>query len=807
MNSWTSISSHLLEHSQLPAALLDLLLKSFVILALAGGVCFGWRRAAPSTRHLVWFLAVAGLLFLPALSFLMPAWQRPIWSVGTRADSQNELTVTLQLAAERPQTPSLHHALAPASGVATRISSLSPGSKRQGISTHFSTGWAASVVAIWVSGTIAILLSVLVARWRLRALLRAARAPVNAEWLELLHTLCEELRIRRNVTLWQSANDVMPVTWGCWQPIILIPAEADEWSPERRRVVLLHELAHVKRWDCLTQMITRLACAVYWFNPLVWVAARRMCIERERACDDLVLNGGCKASDYATHLVEIAASFRRVPQVAAIAMARPSNLEGRISAIVDASRARRAPRALLVGLCYVIIMGFVAVLAAQKPETNSIAAASDDKPWFDARLRAFFTAKAAQARQLAEGRKVPADVWPYFEAGMKGDWQTATNLWVTMRSHAHQYEGSTSDESLDRVWGPILETDLAWEQFANWREKYVLAYGNDIIKSIPPGSIYFGGTDPGRGVITAMSESHAEGQPFFTITQNAFADKTYLDYLQAMYRGKINTPTFADSQKSFEEYTADAQGRLRHDQHFPNEPKQIKPGEDVRESDGKVQVRGQVAVMTINALLAKVVFDRNPSRECYVEESFPLEWMYPHLLPNGLIMKINRQPLLSLSEEVVQQDHGYWSQYLQPMLGDWLNYDTSVAEVAAFVKKVYLQHDLSGFTGDPQFIEDSWAQKAFSKLRSSIGGVYAWRVTNTPGDSDRMIKEAGFAFRQSYALCPTSPEALFRYINLLLSLKRVDDALLLAEATHQLIPDNPQVKDLVKNLKNYKPQK
>jgi hypothetical protein len=70
-----------------------------------------------------------------------------------------------------------------------------------------------------------------------------------------------------------------------------------------------------------------------------------------------------------------------------------------------------------------------------------------------------------------------------------------------------------------------------------------------------------------------------------------------------------------------------------------------------------------------------------------------------------------------------------------------------------------------------------------------------------------MVKEADFAFRQSYALCPTSPEALFRYINLLLSLKRVDDALLLAEATHQLIPDNPQVKDLVKNLKNYKPQK
>ncbi len=235
----------------------------------------------------------------------------------------------------------------------------------------------------------------------------------------------------------------MPLTWGWWRPVILLPAQADEWSPERRRVVLLHELAHVKRWDCLTQMMAWLACAVYWFNPLVWVAARRMCIERERACDDLVLDGGCKASDYAAHLVEIARTFRRVPQVAAIAMARSSRLEGRIAAIVDGSRARRAPRALLVGLCCVAVLAFVAAVAAQKPEANPPAPASDAKPWFDARLRAFFAAKAAQARQLAEPeqRPVAPEVWPYFEAGIRGDWQTATNLWVAMRQRAHQYEG------------------------------------------------------------------------------------------------------------------------------------------------------------------------------------------------------------------------------------------------------------------------------------------------------------------------------------------------------------------------------
>src|SRR5205085_7434506 len=99
--------------------------------------------------------------------------------------------------------------------------------------------------------------------------------------------------------------------------------------------------------DCLTQFIGEVACALYWFNPLPWLSARRMCVERELACDDLVLSGGCKASDYATHLIEIARSFRRMPRVAAIAMARSSALEGRISAIVDSSRPRRGPRALL----------------------------------------------------------------------------------------------------------------------------------------------------------------------------------------------------------------------------------------------------------------------------------------------------------------------------------------------------------------------------------------------------------------------------------------------------------------------------
>src|SRR5438034_2557482 len=118
---------------------------------------------------------------------------------------------------------------------------------------------------------------------------------------------------------------------------------------------------------------------------------------------------------------------------------------------------------------------------------------------------------------------------------------------------------------------------------------------------------------------------------------------------------EIHTPSNDDSQKCFQEYLGDAQRRLDHDRRAPNEPRQIKPGEDVRVVENRVQVSGQVAVMAINGLLTKIIFDKNPDHEFYVEESFPLEWMYPHLTPYGIIMKINRQQVPELTEEMVKK--------------------------------------------------------------------------------------------------------------------------------------------------------
>ncbi len=285
---------------------------------------------------------------------------------------------------------------------------------------------------------------------------------------------------------------------------------------------------------------------------------------------------------------------------------------------------------------------------------------------------------------------------------------------------------------------------------------------------------------------------------------------------------------------------ADAQRRLQEHK--------LKPGEDVKMVDGKVQVSGQVAVMSINGLLTKVIFDRNPDREFYVEESFPLDWMYPYLEPHGLIMKLNRQPLAQLPEEIIARDHEYWRKLVAGMLGDWLDEKTTVREVAEFVDRVYVRKDLKGFTGDPRPV----AQMPMSKIvewENRVGcaqgpqGVYRRPAvypehfataiilqaaefhcgslclalgrggrTDTPpeyqpkteAERQALLKEADFAFRQAFALCPFSPEALFRYAHFLLQVKRADDALLLAETFLKLDPKNAKAKDLLKQLKGGK---
>jgi tetratricopeptide (TPR) repeat protein len=286
---------------------------------------------------------------------------------------------------------------------------------------------------------------------------------------------------------------------------------------------------------------------------------------------------------------------------------------------------------------------------------------------------------------------------------------------------------------------------------------------------------------------------------------------------EGVYPSKeIYIPSPEDSTESFSEYEADAAQRQK--------TGQLRPGEDVQtvqNADGKesVQISGQVAVMMINGLLCRVIFDQNPTNDFYVEESFPLEWMYPYETPSGVIMKINREPIATLPDDVYKKDHAFWSKYSDRLIGNWITYDTTVQQIADFAQKVYLGNNYEGFTGDRKFIRDDDGQKAFSKLRSSIAGVYAWRLGAMQGiptppeyqpksekERQQLIREADFAFKQSFAFCPYSPEAVYRYVTFLLSLQRFDDAIIVAQTCLKLDPFNDGIKGLVTNLQDVKKQ-
>ncbi len=895
--------SNFVQSSSFIAVLIDAAIKSCVVLALAGTASLLWRRASAATRHLIWFLAVICLPFLPLSSSFVPVWQKPLWSISTNFDSGNRISLALELAPAQPQNLSTSESQMAPNDPRNHAGNKLQTNNRQ-IAARLNANWLFVAFIVWSGGILLMLISVIGGQIWLGKLARQSQPLHEERWQRLLDEAREKLGLRRNVRLLQSSDNIMPLTWGWREPVVLLPAEAGQWPDERRRVVLLHEIAHVKRHDCLTHLLTRIVCGLYWFNPLVWVAARRMCVERERAADDLVLRGGCKASDYAGHLVDIARSFRRVPQVAGIAMARGSGLEKRVSAIVDPSRIRQL-RPIAVWSFSILTAALVLCFGGWSAESNRTSGSGDSslrQQQID-QLKAFSAAKEKQSKILAEaeGEQIGPDYQQFSDAATRGDVNAVTNLYEDFKKRHGQYSHST--EVRGRIlphtsfWSPVLEVCLAYDHVANCDPKYTQIAVHDIINSIPRGSIYFGGTDPGRGLPTAFSKSQIDADPFYTLTQNALADSSYLDYLRMTYgveskllnqfirarqsdpqlksldadfnqaleklnslyantnydlngpeiseadqtttklKDQINElakvvwaklkeqagtnsfgktiyiPSSEELQKCFADYSADAARRHQHDQQFPNEPRQLKPGEDVKMGEGgRIQVGGQVAVMSINALMAKLIFDKNPDHEFYVEESFPLDWMFPHLEPNGLIMKINREPVSALPDDVIRKDHEYWQKLVAGMIGDWLT-DTSVQTVADFAEKTFVRKDLSGFKGDPNFVRDNYAPKMFSKWRSAIGGIYLWRLGLMPGvptppeylpkndaERQRMIKEADFAYRQAFAICPYSPEVVFRYVNFLTGQSKRNEALVIAEAASHADPKNGSFPQLIHGL-------
>src|SRR2546423_1448949 len=353
------------------AILADGFVKATVLLVLAAGGTVFLRRSAASLRHFVWTLACGGVLALPLASALLPNWRVAGWP-------RLDVPVAFNTEQLTPQAP--ERDAKPPARVAPPVHAASPPPSatidQEPVRWRLTPDWTTLVFPVWLGGALAVLILLAVGMARIMWLDRVTRPVEDEAWLILVDELSLELGLTRHVRLLQATGPAMPMTWGIRRPAILLPAEADSWTAERRRDVLLHELAHVKRHDFLIQLIARVACAVYWFHPLVWLAATRLREERERACDDHVLRAGTRPSEYASHLLEIARGLRAAPatSLASVAMARPAQLATRLIDVLDTRRCRDTLSTRSALPAWIVAIAVVVPLAAAAPRVAEPAA-------------------------------------------------------------------------------------------------------------------------------------------------------------------------------------------------------------------------------------------------------------------------------------------------------------------------------------------------------------------------------------------------------------------------------------------------
>ena len=353
------------------------LIKITLLVIVAYLVAISLRRASAGARHLVWLATLIGLVMLPAAL----EW-RPI-RVPVLPPSANyaapAATATERTAAHSPiaaeQTVAPAAAKSPIPTVAattTEATQSEPASAlplTAGSMFASATRYSALLIGLWALGVLALIARLVHGLLTVRRIAHRAPEVDGAAWRAALHEVADRLDMEELPRLVVSDAVRVPFACGFRHPTIVLPAEAMSWTDERRRVVLLHELAHIQRRDMFGHLLSRLACIMYWFHPLVWMAARHLRAESERACDDLAIRSGARASDYAQHLLDIVTSIRGpVAPAVACTMARKRDFEGRMLAILDPERRRGTPsrlRAMVLvgtlGALYAVIG--IAVLA------------------------------------------------------------------------------------------------------------------------------------------------------------------------------------------------------------------------------------------------------------------------------------------------------------------------------------------------------------------------------------------------------------------------------------------------------------
>lgn len=365
--------------------------------------------------------------------------------------------------------------------------------------------------------------------------------------------------------------------------------------------------------------------------------------------------------------------------------------------------------------------------------------------------------RVAHALAKRANAKVPPDVEAFFEAAEAEDWEKTRQTFEALQARMH----SDSNEDLRPVWSAVHETFGVVEIAREWPAQQLLDYGQAILGSLKPGMVYVGGTDAGRYIPTLLNETSG-GERHVILTQNALADRTYLDYVQFLNEEQMSTLGGEDSDRVFSEYLADAQKRATHDRDNPDAPSQLRPGEDVRIEDNRVAVSGQVAVMTINEKLLTMLMAKNPELSFALEESFPFKSTYDQATPLGPVMEL-RSPTAETTwtAETAASVVDYWRAAADKVLAD---------------------------TDRPPGAPE---RKAYSQMASAQAALLS---------EHGLQAEAEQTYRLALTLSLDSPNPVFGYVQTLLKANKSAEAIAVAEAASRAAPHNQTFSDLAKNI-------
>jgi TonB family protein len=366
------------------------MIKATVVLLLAHLIIPRMRRRSAAERHACWAASLATAAVVPLLGLVVPSWQ-PEWA--------RRVSDALP-AAFGAVTPGVTSGSA---DIIVRATGVEP--------VAWTLGTA--IVALWILGTIAILLVLAVEAVKVRRLASSAQPVRDARRIDMAQAIAGALHFRAPPLVMESSRTALPIAWGLRRACILLPLGAGDWSDERLQAVLTHEMAHVRRGDWLTHVLAELTCALYWFHPLVWTARNQLCRESEQAADDEVLNLGTTGTDYAAHLLDIVRAARtRVRGLApTVAMARGSGLERRVASLLNglANRTIVTRRRLIAIAAVTIIIALpLAAIGAREASMRITVRTTDLPPLAEAATGGLTEGATAALRRVRALRELSA---------------------------------------------------------------------------------------------------------------------------------------------------------------------------------------------------------------------------------------------------------------------------------------------------------------------------------------------------------------------------------------------------------------